>query len=55
MQVHSSGQGLVQEFYNNTADWEQATRVTVSSGQTTSSIDFSLSGGGAISETVVKG
>ena len=54
VQVHSSGQGLVQEFYNNTADWEQATRVTVSSGQTTSSIDFSLSGGGAISGTVVK-
>ena len=54
VQVHSSGQGLVHEFYDDTTDWEQAARVTVSAGLTTSDIDFSLSGGGSISGTVVK-
>ena len=62
VQVHSgqgtaaqaSGDALVHEFYNDTTNWEQAARVAVSAGQTTSAIDFSLSGGGSISGTMVR-
>ena len=52
VQVHTAEQGLVGEFYNGTADWSQAARVTVAAGQTTTGVDFSLASGGSISGTV---
>ena len=54
VQVHVETQGLAGEFYNNTTDWNQATKVTVTAGQTTSAINFSLGAGGSISGVVLK-
>ena len=54
VRVEASSQGFAEEFYDNTTDWEQATQIAVSAGQTAASIDFSLRGGGSISGTVVR-
>ena len=50
--VHVRDQGLAGGFYASTTDWEQAARVSVSTGTTTPSIDFFLASGGAISGRV---
>jgi hypothetical protein len=52
--VGASGQGTqyVSEFYNNQFSWDQATPLSVSAGQQTSGIDFSLGLGASISGTV---
>ena len=47
--------GLVGEFFDNTNDWGQATRVAVVAGQVTPNIDFDLGGGGSISGTIYAG
>ena len=52
--VHAEGKGLAGEFYDNTADWGQAARVTVTAGQTTSAINFSMAAGGTISGVVLR-
>ena len=52
VQVRTEHGGFVGEFYDDTTDWAQATRVPVGSGTTTQAIDFSLGSGGAISGTV---
>ena len=52
VEVHASDQGLAGEFYNDTIDWDAAARVSVTAGQTTSSIDFLLDAGGSIAGTV---
>ncbi|MEE8442956.1 MAG: carboxypeptidase-like regulatory domain-containing protein, partial [Dehalococcoidia bacterium] len=54
VQVHLNGQDLAGEFYNDTTEWDQATKVTVTAGATTTSIDFSLSAGGSVSGVVLK-
>ena len=54
VEVFANGQAFASEFYNNTKDWFLAGRVTVTAGNTTSSIDFSLDAGGSISGTVTK-
>ena len=54
VRVEASSQGFAGEFYNNTTDWEQATKIAVTAGQTAASINFSLAGGGSISGTVVR-
>ena len=46
--------GLTDQFYNGTNDWSAATRVSVTQGTTTASIDFSLGSGGSISGRVMK-
>ena len=51
VQVHASDQGFVQEFYDNTSDWNEAAEVTVTASQTTTGIDFMLGGGGSITGT----
>ncbi len=50
--VQAQGEGLVQEFYNGTTDWDQANAVTVTAGATTPNIDFSLGVGGSVSGIV---
>ena len=45
-------QGFAGELYNDTRDWEQAARVSVTAGATTPTIDFTLEVGGSISGTV---
>ena len=50
--ARASDQGLVREFYDDTTDGELAARVSVSAGQTTPDIDFSLELGGSVSGTV---
>ena len=52
MQARAPERGLAGQFYDNTTDWDLATSVTVSAGQTTANIDFSLAAGGSISGTV---
>ena len=47
--------GLVGEFYNNTNSWDLANRVTVTAGNTTPNINFTLGSGGSISGTVIDG
>ena len=47
---------VVNQFYNNTTDWEQASMVTVTEGGTTVGIDFDLqSNSGYVSITVLDG
>ena len=46
-------QSLVAEFYNDTTDREQASRVTVTATSDTSNVDFALDTAGGISGTVV--
>ncbi|MCH7653056.1 MAG: carboxypeptidase regulatory-like domain-containing protein, partial [Chloroflexi bacterium] len=53
VQVYVSDQNLAGEFYNNKADWDSADAVVVTSGQTTSSVDFVLASGGSISGTIL--
>ena len=50
--ARAAEQGLAGEIYDNTTDWDLASSVTVSAGQTTANIDFSLAAGGSISGTV---
>ena len=47
-------QGFVREFYASTTEWHLATRVSVTTGQTTQNIDFSLVSGGSISGRVIR-
>ena len=54
VQTHARDGGLVGEFYDDTTDWGQADSVTVTAGQDTSGIDFTLASGGSISGTVVR-
>ena len=46
--------GTAGEFYNNTRDWGEADRVTVTSGATINNIDFALEQGGSISGVVTR-
>ena len=52
--VHARGseRSVAGEFYDNTTDWHLAARVSVTEGQTTAGIDFSLEAGGSISGIV---
>ena len=50
--VRAQAQGHVREFYDNTTDWDLASKVSVTEGQITANIDFSLAVGGSISGTV---
>ena len=52
--VHARGseRSLAGEFYDNTTDWHLAARVSVTEGQTTAGIDFTLEAGGSISGIV---
>ncbi|UCH63824.1 MAG: carboxypeptidase regulatory-like domain-containing protein [Fidelibacterota bacterium] len=47
--VLAEASGYIDEFYDNVTDWRLATLVTVSDGQTTSGIDFTLDRGKVIS------
>ena len=50
--VQASGGGYVSEYYDNAMDYAAAKPVTVTSGATTSGIDFALTLGGSISGTI---
>ena len=54
VQVHIEKGSLAGEFYNDTPDWEKASKVTVTAGATTANVSFSLGAGGSISGTVLK-
>ncbi|MDF1553782.1 MAG: carboxypeptidase-like regulatory domain-containing protein, partial [Deferrisomatales bacterium] len=54
VQAHGGG-AYVGEYYDDTNDWDAATLVTVTAGNSSPGIDFSLAEGGSISGTVTDG
>ncbi len=50
--VNAFGEGWTGEFYNDTTDWEQAARVTVTPLGVTPDVNFALVQGGSISGTL---
>ena len=54
VQAEPNDPGTVGEFYDDTRDWSEADRVSVTGGVTTSNIDFSLAQGGSISGVVTR-
>ena len=54
VQISGSGTQYASQFYDDQVSWDQATPVSVSAGQQTANIDFSLALGGSISGTVTE-
>lgn len=52
VQISGSGTQYASQFYDDQVSWDQATPVSVSAGQQTANIDFSMALGGSISGTV---
>ena len=54
VEAQAADQGFASEFYNDTSDWSQATRVTIFSGAAVQNINFTLDSSGSISGRITQ-